>query len=146
MSSKMRSILVCGMFAAGLLTGCGGGGGESAPPPATTEADIIKKYNLHVSGDPVVKTISLSGGGWELVELLCQRVGYSLAPYAGRDVTLVTYSITERWYSPIPSDPGSDLYLRLVTRDGVAACGYLSVRENSTAVPGLFALNDPNVK
>jgi hypothetical protein len=127
-------------------------GNESGVITADTVvgAEIIQQYNFHVVGEPVVETISLpkkfNYAGWEAIEPLCQETGYSLVPYGGSHVAFVTYRIAEKWYSPIPANPGADLYLRVIGKNGKTLCGYLSVREDSTAASGVFALNDPAVK
>jgi hypothetical protein len=84
---------------------------------------------------------------WGLKETICEQAGYALIPYAGQSVTLAQYSVVEKYYSPAtPALPGERLYLWIVAKDQTSICGYFTVREGSTLTPGVFAVNDPNIR
>lgn len=134
-----------------LIIGCGS---LSSPPSSHvgySESDIIHKYNFHIEGEPTITAITLpqqfTGANWGLKEILCQQAGYELTPYAGQSITLIKYSITEKYYHPnIPESSGEPLYLYILAKDQISIGGYLAVRENSLLTPGGFALNDTYIK
>jgi len=141
-------ILIAGLFSFAIMA-CGT---NSSSPDSQPGAEIIQQYNFHVEGEPTIGSITLPqqfavADGWGLLEIKCQQAGYSLVPYAGETVSFVKYSITEKWYHPaIPEPAGDPLYLRVLAKDQTSMCGYLSVREDSDAAPGVFAVNDPYIR
>jgi hypothetical protein len=72
-------------------------------------------------------------------------VGYSLIPYAGTDVSAGKYSIIETFSNGSVS---SSLNLWVLEKDQTTVCAYLASRLSSDGgvVPGVFAINDPDVK
>lgn len=121
------------------------------PTPQMVGADIIQKYNFHIESGPMTVTATLpqqfTDANWGLKEGLCQQAGYDLTPYAGQNVSLIHFNLTEKYYHPaIPGTTGEPLYLWVVAKDQTSVCGYLSVRESSGLTPGVFAVNDTNIK
>jgi len=123
-----------------------GCGSTSPPPPSvapTVGKDIAQKYNFNVVSEAIISNITLpqqmTGPDWGLKEGLCEQAGYSLVPFAGQNVSIAHYSITNKWNS-------ESLYLWVVAKDQASICGYLSVREGSGLIPGVFAVNDSNIK
>jgi hypothetical protein len=142
-------ILLIGFFISISIFGCGST--SSAPTSQPVGADVVQKYSFHVEGQPTTTSITLpqqlTDANWGLKEGLCQQAGYDLTPYAGQNVTLIQFNLTEKYYHPaIPGTTGEPLYLWVVAKDQTSVCGYLSVREGSGLIPGVFAVNDPNIK
>ncbi len=120
-----------------LIIGCSGESNDSQP----TNSIAIQQYTFHYISAPTSTVIALpqqlDDANWSLKEYTCEQVGYSLLPYAGQNVTAIKYSITETY----SSEP---LYLWVIEQDQTTICGYLTAREGGS-IPGVFALNDPNV-
>jgi hypothetical protein len=135
-----------GLFFSLLIIGCGSGSSTPA-----IGSDIITHYNFHVESEPTTTTFLLpqqfNDANWGLKENLCEQAGYSLIPFAGQSVSLVRYDLVEKYFGPaVPVGAGEPLYLWIVAKDQLSICGYLSVRENSSLIPGVFALNDPSIR
>lgn len=132
------------------IFGCGSS--SSTPSSQSVGADVIQKYSLQVEGQPTTTSITLpqqfTDANWGLKEELCQQAGYDLAPHAGQNVSLLRYNLTEKYYPAVSRNigAGEPLYLWVIAKDQTSVCGYLSVREDSGLIPGVFAVNDPNVK
>ncbi len=149
MKKEFYAILSVFFFVSIPSLGCGSTSSDSSSQPAG--AEIIQKYDLQVESQLTVTTLTLpqqfTDANWGLKEQLCQQAGYDLMPYAGQDVSLVKYSVTEKFYHPSNPEIGAlPLYLWVVAKDQTSVCGYFSVREGSNFVPGVFALNDPTIK
>ncbi len=103
----------------------------------------IQDYSFYYEGVPIASTITLpqqlNDANWDLKENICEQAGYSLIPYAGEDIAAIKYGIIET-YSNEP------LYLWILEKNQTTICAYLSVREGSTLTPGIFDLDDANVK
>lgn len=78
--------------------------------------------------------------------MLSQQAGYDLSTYAGQSVSLVKYKLAEEYYRGATREPGEPLYLWVVAKDRTTIGGYITVRESSGFIPGVFAVNDPNIK
>lgn len=142
---RMKEIFwVVSLFVSLLITGCGSN--ENAPTSQPIGSDIIQKYNFHIEGEPttIITTLpqQFNDANWGLKELICEQAGYSLTPYAGESITLIKFNITGR-DEMFPNEP---LYLWVVAKDQTSICGYLTVREQSGLIPGVFAVNDPIIK
>ena len=122
-----------------LTIGCG----SKSSDPQPTSSITIQQYTLHYTGEPISSTITLpqqlNDANWGLKETTCEQVGYTLLPYAGENITSIKYSIIETY----GSEP---LYLWVLEQNQTTICAYLTVRESSTLTPGIFALNNPNIK
>jgi hypothetical protein len=130
------------------ILGCGNNSSTANPQPVG--ADIIQSYNLHIEGHAVTTSLDLpqqfTDGDWGLKQDLCQEAGFDLVPYAGQTVSSIRYSLMEKYYSAnVFVLPGEPLYLWVIAKDRRSVCGYLSVREGSALIPGVFAVNDPNL-
>ncbi len=114
------------------------GCGNTSSAPAVG-ADIIQKYNLHVEGQPLTTNLTLpqqfTDANWGLKQGACQQAGYDLTPYAGQDITAVTYSIAEKY-------SGDQLSLIVLAQGQTSICGYVAA---NNLIPGIIAVNDPNI-
>lgn len=124
---------------------------DLANPLSFYMADFIQKHNFHIESGPTTVTATLpqqfTDANWSLKEGLCQQAGYDLTPYAGQNVSLIHINITEKYYNPaIPGTIGEPLYIWIVAKDQTSVCGFLSVRESSGLIPGVFAVNDTNIR
>ncbi len=151
MNKELRRIFLVGCFVTISIVGYGRSSSDFSS--RLVGRDIIQAYNFHIQGQPTTTTLNLpkqfTDANWGLKELLCQRAGYDLTPYAGQTVSLVQYRVTENYYfsaKPKPWAAGESLYLWIVAKDGVSVCGFLSAREGSSLIPRVFAVNDPLIK
>jgi len=142
-------ILLIGFLISISIFGCGS---TSSVPTSSQSvgADVVQKYSFHVEGQTTTTSITLpqqlTDANWGLKEGLCQQAGYDLTPYAGQSVSLIQFNLTEKYYHPsIPGTTGEPLYLWVVAKDQTSVCGYLSVRDGSGFIPGVFSVNDPNI-
>jgi hypothetical protein len=122
-----------------LIAGCSGNSSDPQP----TNSITIQQFTFYYTDDPTSSTITLpqqfNDANWGLKETTCEQAGYSLLSSAGQSITSIKYSITETY----GSEP---LYLWVLEQNQTTICAYLTVRESSTLTPGIFALNDSNVK
>jgi hypothetical protein len=131
------------------ILGCGSSSSTSQSQPVGIE--IIQKCNFQTEGLPTTTILILpqqfNDANWGLKEGVCQQAGYDLVPYAGQNVSLVQYTLTEKYYQPtIQGAAGEPLYLWIIAKDQAPICGYLTVREGSGLIPGVIAVNDSNVR
>lgn len=150
MNARFRQLLA--VFTLSSCFGCGSSGTASSPQPVG--ADVIQEYSFQVQGEPTTTSITLpqqvSGTEWEKKQDLCQQAGYDLAPYAGHDLTLTRYSLTES-YDPgivVYADlnglvqetdlPNLSLYLWVIAKDEATVCGYVSIAEENNYVQELL--------
>jgi inhibitor of cysteine peptidase len=149
MNKKLYLTPMVGFLVLISILGCGST--SSAPSSQPVGADIIQKYNFHVEGQSITTPFTLpqpiTDAGWGLKEDMCQQAGYDLTPYAGQNISVIQYNLAEKYYYPaILGSAGESLYLWVIAKDQTSICGYLSVREDSGLIPGVFAVNDPNIK
>lgn len=161
-------VVVLALFC--LLVGCGSSTGSSSSQ--TVGADVIQTYSFTTEGEPTTTFTTLprplTGSEWELKQTLGQMAGYDLAPYAGENVALIRYPLTEMYYpDPVTHvdfngvsftsvSAGLPLYLWVVATDQTTICSYLSVREESMAflellqsgiiASGFYAVNDRHIR
>jgi hypothetical protein len=91
------------------------------------EADVeIKQYALPEDVD--------AGADWGLKTIVCEEGGYDLHPYAGKTVTLTSVDI-------LGTCQGEKIKIWVVSDVDTVACAYLTVREDSSAAPGVWAVN-----
>ncbi len=91
------------------------------------EADaVIKHYDLPEDVD--------AGADWGLKTIVCEEGGYDLHPYAGKTVTLTSVDITG-------TCQGEKIEIWVVSDTDAIACAYLTVREDSSAAPGVWPVN-----
>lgn len=108
------------------------------PPDCVSE--IINYYDLHLEGDgnPETQETTLpeefTDANWSLKASVCEQAGYNLYDHAGENVLLTNYTITETCY-------GEPLYLWVITKDDECICPYKTVREDSEAAPGVYAVD-----
>jgi hypothetical protein len=72
---------------------------------------------------------------WGLKQGVCQQAGYDLTQFAGQDIAVIRYNMTEKY-------SGDSLSLILLAKDQTCICGYVAA---SNLIPGIFAVNDPNI-
>lgn len=124
--------------------GCGSSSGDSSSQ--SVGADIIQKYSFHIEGQPTTISQQLTDADLSLKESLCRQAGYDLTPYKGQNLSFTKYGLIEKYYPVTLMGFGLPLNLWVITKDLVTVCGYVSVRDDSIITPGLFAVNDPNIK
>ena len=149
MKAEHFLVLLVGLFISTSIFGCGNT--SSASTSQSVGADVIQKYSFHTEGEPTTTPVTLpqqiTGANWGLIEGLCQQAGYDLTPYVGQDLSLIQFNLTQKYYHPaIPGNAGESLYLSVFAKDQTSVCGYLSVREGSGLIPGVFAVNDPDIR
>jgi len=146
----LYTIVACFLFSS--CFGCGSS--ETAPSSQPVGADVIQKYALLVQGQPATTSITLpqqlAGTEWEAKQDLCQQAGYDLTPYAGQDLALTRYSVTETYHPGTGLDrdsngiievtvlPSLPLYLWVVDKNEATVCGYFSIAEESNYVQQLL--------
>jgi hypothetical protein len=140
MEGRMKKIVLISLlfFSVFLLSiGCNGKDNRLA------DSITIQQYRFYYNGEPTTSTLTLpqelNDAQWALIKNSCEQTGYSLDSYVGQNITSIKYSIIETYLN-------EPLYLWVLEKNQITICAYLSVRENSTAAPGVFALNNPNVK
>ncbi len=138
MRKELYLIALTGLFFSISIVGCGSS--SSTPTSQTVGAEIIQKYNFHVQGQPTSTGLTLplqfTDANWELKETTCQQAGYDLTPYAGQDITAIKYNLTETY-------SGDSLSLVVLAKDQTSICGYIAA---TNLIPGIIAVNDPNIK
>jgi hypothetical protein len=91
------------------------------------EADAeIRQYELPEDVDV--------GADWGLKTIVCEEGGYDLHPYAGKTVTLTSVDIKG-------TCQGEKIQIWVVSDKDAIACAYLTVREDSSAAPGVWPVN-----
>jgi hypothetical protein len=104
----------------------------------------LKRLNIEVTGP--VKQIEtqlpteLSGPDWGLKKNICEQSGYNLSAYAGKNVSLACFPISERY------DFKEPLNVWVVSSEDKIICVYKTVREDSDMAPGVFPVENPEVK
>jgi uncharacterized protein YceK len=107
---ERKAFLVCvGFLASILLSGCGS---TSSTSSQIIGADIIQKYNFHITGQSDTNNFTLSSqvGNFDLVETACNQAGYDLMPYVGQHITEIGYSLAE-------TISGASIYLIVFATD-----------------------------
>jgi len=132
----MRLAIYCALLVV-CLVGCGSDTNRSRDEQVALS--VIQKYNLHTEGAPQTDVYTLpqefNDANWGLKETVCQQAGYDLTPFAGQTVSLMRYSILEKYN-------GDPLYLWILTKENTCICAYTSVREGSGLVPGIFPVSE----
>jgi hypothetical protein len=91
------------------------------------EADaVIRQYELPENVD--------AGADWGLKTIVCEEGGYDLHPYAGKTVALTAVDIKG-------TCQGEKIKIWVVSEVDAIACAYLTVREDSSAAPGVWPVN-----
>lgn len=138
MRKEICLIVLAGCFFAFAMIGCGSS--SSTPTSQAVGADIFQKYNFHVDGQPTSTSLTLplqfTDANWGLKETTCQQAGYDLTPYAGQNITAIKYNLTETY-------SGDSLSLIVLAKDQTCICGYVAA---TNLIPGIIAVNDPNIK
>jgi len=102
-------------------------------------SEVINNYGLHLEGDgdPVTEETTLpdqlTDANWGLKAIVCEQGGYDLNAYTGQRISLTKYRIIEIC-------DGEPLYLWILTNEDECICAYKTVREDSSAAPGVFAV------
>jgi len=137
MRKEICLIVLAGCFFAFAMIGCGSS--SSTPTSQAVGADILQKYNFHVVGQPTSTSLTLplqfTDANWGLKETTCQGAGYDLTPFAGQDITSIQYSIAEKYF-------GTSLSLNVLAKGQTSICGFVV----NGAVPGIIAVNNPDIK
>jgi hypothetical protein len=87
---------------------------------------VIRQYELPEDVD--------AGANWGLKTIVCEEGGYDLHPYAGKTVTLTSVDIKG-------TCQGETIQIWVVSDKDAIACAYLTVREDSSAAPGVWPVN-----
>ncbi|WP_136526015.1 DUF4830 domain-containing protein [Geomonas ferrireducens] len=142
----MRYFIFSVCFAV-LISGCGGNqdGGTSNPGQ-----DVLAKYAFQAEGAPVITSAILptdfTEPSWSQKSTVCRDAGYDLAPHAGQNVSLIRYTVKEKYgyhgFIYVYSEQGSmgpqevtgelPLYLWVVVSGQETVCGYLSASDPNT--------------
>ncbi len=78
---------------------------------------------------------TLTGAGWDLVGISCTQGGYDLGSYTGQTLN---YTIVD-----IKGTCGAEpVMIRVFSTEDKIVCTYLSIRENSSAAPGVWPINE----
>lgn len=137
MNMKFYLVILVGFLISISIVGCGSS--SSTPSSQTVGADIIQKYNFHIEGQPMTVTLTLpqqfTDANWGLKNGMCQQAGYDLTPFAGQDIALIGYNMTEKY-------SGESLSLIVLAKDQTCICSYVAA---SNLIPGIIAINDPNI-
>ena len=104
--------------------------------------NVLQGWGRHIAGIPSTNELTLpqqlTDANWGLKRIKCEAGGYDLTPYAGGAVSAVTYGIAETWY-------GEPLNAWVLIKENTCICAYITVRQESNAAPGVFAINDPTI-
>lgn len=103
-------------------------------------ATEFNKYNIQPTGPytEIDDNIPDSIYAYYLTSF-CSEGGYDLTPFAGHKIKAYSYPINEYW-NTLP------LNVVAITDSNKCACVVKTVRAGSTAAPGIFSVNDTNVK
>jgi hypothetical protein len=134
----LKAFFVLGLFVLGLTTNCATNdeGLEGVDEVVRQEIELL---GFDTTGEATVETIDLPSqlddANWGLKAIVCQEGGYDLYFYAGETVTLTSVDITE-------TCQGEPLRLWVVSKDEDIICVYKTVREGSSAAPGVWSVHD----
>jgi len=146
-----QTLIILGFVSVLVLPGCDSDGNEndnkSEPVDknevSETVLDELESLGIKTSGDAEIMQSTLpeelNDANWGLKSEVCKEGGYDLDPYAGQTVTLTSFDIPQ-------SCDGELLRVWVVTKNDVVICVYLTVREDSSAAPGVYSVNDEQCK
>jgi hypothetical protein len=99
----------------------------------------INKYDLHVQGGPEIERITLPkelvDANWSLKAVVCEKGGFNLRAYAGREVYRIAFDIRE-------TCQGLPLTVYVLTIGRTCICAYKTFRGSDGPIPGVYALNE----
>jgi hypothetical protein len=137
MNMKFLLAGLAGFLLCNSISGCGGS--SESPSSQPLVATITEKYSLHTVGSAMTVSLTLpqqfTGADWELKETVCQSAGYDLTPFAGQNVAVVRYNLTDKY-----SD--DSLSLVILAQDQTCLCSYIAA---TNLLPGIIAVNDPHI-
>jgi hypothetical protein len=106
-------------------------------------AAVIAKYGLHVTGKPDQNDVILPdvshGLPWSLINHAVKQAGYGLTQYVGQRITCTRYNLVEKYGD-------ARLSLRIFSISNKVLGAYVSIRDSDGPIPGIFSVNDPNIK
>lgn len=149
----MKNLLVASLCASVLFSGCGS---DSVTP--NRGEDVLRKYGLETEGEPVITSTSLptdfAEASWSQKSTACSEAGYDMTRYAGHNVSLIRYTLKEKYSyrflmsntTPLGSEGSVEivgdlpLHLWVVVREQETVCGYVSVSDPDMEYLQLLAI------
>jgi hypothetical protein len=135
---SVKAFFILGLCVLGLTTYCANDN-ENLEGVDEVVRQEIERLGFETTGEATVQTIELPSqlddANWGLKAMECQEGGYNLYFYAGETVTLTSVDITE-------TCQGEPLTLWVVSKDEDIICVYKTVREGSSAAPGVWSVYD----
>ncbi len=135
----MNYLILFGLISLIIITGCV----NTQPQKEILIQEELAKVGIRTSGFNKQLSFNLpetlSDANWGLKKIICEEGGYDLAKYANQTVDFYSYS-SNRYYE------NGRLNVWVITNENEVICVYLTVDESSGLIPGIFSVNDPNVR
>ena len=130
-------LFVCGVVF--VLIGCIDSEGEPLENVGKLVVDKLETLAVETTGGITAKEIilpeKLDDANWGHKATVCKEGGYNLFPFSGQTVNLTSVEIEGNC-------SGEKIKVWVVSTSEVVACVYLTARENSHIVPGIWSIND----
>jgi hypothetical protein len=163
---RERFYLIIGLFFIAQILGCGG---STVAPFQSVGADVIQKNALSVISQLSTTSITVPqqfADDWSVKENLCQQIGYDLIPYAGQQLSLTQFDISEKYYIDVTTQQhdangvttttvGLPLYLWVISKDNATIGAYVTLTDDPVSLQyihlgvvnsTMFAVNDANIR
>ncbi len=103
--------------------------------------DELNHLSISTASNAIVQEITLpvefNDANWGLKAIMCKDGGYDLTPFAGQVVNLTSVNIDG-------TCSGEEITIWIVSTSEQIAGAYISVREDSHLVPGIWPANADN--
>ena len=124
---------------------------NSVGTPVSSAVYELQKHSINTTGPEITSTLTLpsqlSGPNWGMKQAICQQGGYDLSSYAGKTVQLTQYP-TDAIYRQVTRGQTSTepLNVWIISGGEKVLCLFLTVRQGSMLIPGIFSVNDPAIQ